>query len=183
MKYGYIRVSKDDQNTARQVDGLKKLCDKLNIEKIGATAKERPKFEKLLSRLKKGDTLAVWSLDRAFRSTVDAIQQADKLRERGINFMIVDLNVDTSTPSGMLVYSVMAAMAQFERENLIERTTQGLEAAKKRGVRLGRPPALSPVQIAKAKKEINAGRESVASMAALFRVDRSTLFRALKKYA
>lgn len=181
MKYGYIRVSKEDQNTARQVDGLKSLCDKLTIEKIGATVKDRPKFTALLDRLKEGDTLSVWSLDRAFRSTVDAIQQADKLRARGINFVIVDLNVDTATPSGMLVYSVMAAMAQFERENLIERTKQGLESAKKRGVRLGRPPALRPAQIKKAEKDINAGAESVASMAALFGVDRSTMFRALKK--
>lgn len=181
MKYGYIRVSKDDQNTARQVDGLNALCDELIIEKIGATAKERPQFETLLSILTMGDTLVIWSLDRAFRSTVDAIQHADKLRARGVNFMIVDLNVDTATPSGMLVYSVIAAMAQFERENLIERTKQGLKAAKKRGVRLGRPPALRQQQIEKAKAEIDAGRESVASMAALFGVDRSTLFRALRK--
>jgi DNA invertase Pin-like site-specific DNA recombinase len=143
MKYGYIRVSKEDQNNARQLDGLKALCDELVIEKISATVKDRPKFTALLNRLKEGETLSVWSLDRAFRSTVDAIQQADKLRARGINFVIVDLNVDTATPSGMLVYSVMAAMAQFERENLIERTKQGLMAAKKRGVRLGRPPRLS----------------------------------------
>ena len=182
MKYGYIRVSKKDQNTARQVDGLKLLCDKLTQEKISATAKERPKFTALLTRLKKGDALIVWSLDRAFRSTVDAIQQADKLRARGIDFVIVDLNVDTATPSGMLVYSVMAAMAQFERENLIERTKQGLISAKKRGVRLGRPPALTPAQIKKAKEDIETGRESGASMAALFSVNRSTLFRALKKY-
>lgn len=181
MKYAYIRVSKEDQNTARQVDGLKSLCDELVIEKISATAKDRPKFTALLHRLKENDTLAVWSLDRAFRSTVDAIQQADKLRARNVNFVIVDLNVDTATPSGMLVYSVMAAMAQFERENLIERTKQGLEAAKKRGVRLGRPPTLRHKQIKKAQEEIEARRESVASMAALFGVDRSTMFRALKK--
>lgn len=174
-RIGYLRVSTDDQSTDRQRDGLQTHCDELHIEHgVSATAKSRPVFEKVLSEVGQGDTLVVWDLDRAFRSTIDAIMVADSLRERGAHFHIVNLSVDTSTPAGMLVYTVMAAQAQFERANLAQRTKEGLAAAKKRGKQLGRPKALSRQQLIEARKMKERG-ENLASIAALFNVSKRTL--------
>lgn len=181
MKLGYIRVSTEDQNVDRQIDGLRDQCDELVIEKgVSARAKVRPVYEAAIARLQPGDTFVVWQLDRAFRSTVDAIVEADKLRERGISFKIVTLDIDTGTPSGKMIYTLMAALAEWERSNLIERTRQGIAAAKARGVHTGRPRALTAAQIAHAKQEIDAEKGTVASMANFFQVSRMTMYRALK---
>lgn len=139
MKIGYLRVSTEDQNHQRQLDSLKFVCDELHIETLSAVSKKRPVFAKVLKKLKAGDTLVVHDLDRAFRSTLDALKQADKLRERGIEFQILSLNVDTGTPAGQLVYTVMAAFAQYERDILSRRTKEGMAAAKRRGKHIGRP--------------------------------------------
>lgn len=139
MKYGYIRVSRKDQDTSRQIVKLSGICDELHEEKISAVAKKRPVFDVLVEKLVKGDTLVVLDLDRAFRSTIDAIDAADRLKERGIHFKIVNLDVDTTTEAGQLVYTMMAALAQFERKTLVRRTKEGLDAARKRGTKLGRP--------------------------------------------
>lgn len=146
LKQGYIRVSTDEQNLDRQIDGLTPICDNLHIEKISAKASIRPVFDSLLNSLKPGDTLVVWDLDRAFRSTVDAINTADNLQRRAINFQIVSLGVDTSTADGKLIYTIIAALAEHERNRLSERTKQGLESARKRGKILGRPVKLSKTQ-------------------------------------
>lgn len=180
MKIGYLRVSTEEQCPDRQIDGLSPICDELHIERLSACAKHRPIFEGILARLSKGDTLVVWDLDRAFRSTVDAIQNAEKLRERGIEFQIVSLGVDTSTADGMLVFTVIAAMAEHERKRLSERTKQGLEAARKRGQRLGRPPKMSKRQIRAAKQIIDAGEVSIAEIAAMNGVHPWTLTRNIR---
>jgi len=139
MKIGYLRVSTEDQNHQRQIDSLKTVCDALYTETLSATSKKRPVFEKVLRKLKLGDTLVVHDLDRAFRSTIDALSHAERLRERGVEFQILSLNVDTSTPAGQLVYTVMAAFAQYERQCLSQRTKEGMAAAKRRGKHVGRP--------------------------------------------
>ena len=119
MKIGYLRVSLENQREDRQEDGLKDLCDEIHVEKLSGASKKRPVYQKVIQKLSPGDTLVVWDLDRAFRSTVDALLEVEKLRHRGIEFQVVNLNVDTSTPSGELIYTVMAAFAQFERQTLI----------------------------------------------------------------
>lgn len=148
MKIGYLRVSTEEQRPDRQLDGLKDLCDEVHLEKLSAASKKRPVYQKILKKLKAGDTLVVWDLDRAFRSTVDALLESEKLRQRGIEFQIVTLNVDTSTPSGELIYTVMAAFAQFERQNLIKRTREGMAAARRRGKHIGRPYKLDSRDVA-----------------------------------
>lgn len=179
-RIGYLRVSTDDQNTDRQRDGLQAHCDELFIEQgVSATAKSRPVFEKILSELQAGDMLVVWDLDRAFRSTIDAIMVADSLRERGVHFHIVNLSVDTSTPAGMLVYTVMAAQAQFERANLAQRTKEGMAAARKRGKQLGRPKAMTRAQIQQARK-MRASGAIHADIAHVFNVDKRTVAKYLK---
>ncbi|MEP5730828.1 MAG: recombinase family protein [Sulfitobacter sp.] len=180
MKIGYLRVSTEEQRPDRQIDGLAPLCDELHIEKCSAIAKSRPIFSNVLAKLKRGDTLVVWDADRAFRSTVDAIHHAKRLRERGIEFQIVSLGVDTSTADGMLVYTIVAALAEHERMRLGERTKQGLEAARRRGKRIGRPCKLSARQVIAAQKRLKLGEASVAELAAENDVHPWTLRRRIK---
>lgn len=158
MKIGYLRVSTEEQNVDRQIDALKPLCDEVFIEKLSATAPKPPVFDRVMRKLKQGDTLVVWDLDRAFRSTVDAILQEKRLRENGIAFEIISLNVNTAEPAGEFAYSVMAAAAQLERRMISTRTKEGLAAARKRGVRLGRKPKLSHRQVRQAEEKLGAGR-------------------------
>ena len=181
MKIGYLRVSTEEQNVDRQIDALKPLCDAVFIEKLSATAPKRPVFDRVMRKLKQGDTLVVWDLDRAFRSTVDAILQEKRLRENGIAFEIISLNVNTAEPAGEFAYSVMAAAAQLERRMISKRTKEGLAAARKRGVLLGRKPKLSQRQVRQAQEKLDAGSHTQAELAAMFDVHPRTLARALKR--
>ncbi len=147
MKYGYLRKSTKKQRLSRQIDGLKGLCDQLHIESASAVARQRPVFEALMQTMKSGDTFIVWDLDRAFRSAIDALVTAKDLQARGIAFQVVGMKIDTTTPQGMYVYTIWAAGCEYERAILIQRTRQGLAAAKRRGKRLGRKPKLKPWQV------------------------------------
>lgn len=180
-KFGYLRVSTQEQRPDRQIDGLKGRCDRLYIETLSAVSPNRPVFEGLIKRLKPGDTLVVWDLDRAFRSVVDAVTQADRLRAKGVEFEIANLQIDTATPAGRLIYTVMSAFAEFERRTLIQRTREGLEAARRRGVRLGRPPKLNSDQLAQARERLLSGAETITHVARAFGVASWTLSRALRK--
>ncbi|MEM8541607.1 MAG: recombinase family protein [Pseudomonadota bacterium] len=180
MKLGYLRVSTEEQRPDRQIDALEPLCDRLYIEKTSAIAKNRPIFEEVMAALKPGDTFVVWDLDRAFRSTIDALMQAEQLHQRGIEFQIVTLGVNTSTAHGKLVYTVIAAFAQHERDHLSERTKQGLEAAVRRGAKLGRKPKVSRRDALLAKDKIDRGSHTVEELANLYGVHPRTLSRRMK---
>ena len=179
MKLGYIRVSSEDQNTARQVDALRDLCDELMIEKASAGARKRPVLEAALARLAEGDAFVIYDLDRAFRSAIDALLTAENLRKRGVDFQIVANGLDTSSDMGQVIYGVMAVFAQHELKTIRRRTREGLEAAKRSGKKLGPPHKLTSAQIDHARRVIEDGQETVASMARTFKVHRSTLGRAL----
>ena len=180
-RIGYLRVSKEEQRPDRQIDGLDSLCDKLYIEKVSAVAKKRPIFNQIIKDLKKGDTLIVWDLDRAFRNTIDALTIAEDLRKRGVEFEIISLAVDTTTADGKLVYTVLAAFAEHERSRLSERTKEGLRAAVKRGSKLGRKPTLSNRQVLSAKQKLESKQMSLNEVAALYGVNVSTISRSIKR--
>ncbi|WP_202977621.1 recombinase family protein [Parasedimentitalea marina] len=131
---GYIRVSTKAQVADRQVLQLQNECDEFHIEHLSAVASARPVFDSVLERLRSGDALVVVDLDRAFRSSIDAMLTADALRQRGVHFRILSLRIDTSTAEGELFFTIMASFAQFERRIISRRTKQGLNAARKRGV-------------------------------------------------
>jgi DNA invertase Pin-like site-specific DNA recombinase len=133
--------------------------------------------------LKCGDTLVVWDLDRAFRSTIDALMEVEKLRGRGVEFQIVTLCVDTATPNGELIYTVMAAFAQFERKNLIKRTREGMQAARAKGKHIGRPFKLSERQILRAREHVLSGNSTITGIAYNLGCSRNTLSRALQRMA
>lgn len=180
-KIAYLRVSTSEQRPDRQIDGLRELCDELHIEKASAVAKRRPVYERVIRKLEPGDKLVVWDLDRAFRSSLDALGEIEKLRARGIEFQIANLNIDTSTPAGIFVYTIMSALAEFERRMLSQRTKEGMRAARKRGKRFGRPPILSKPQLAAARLRIEVNKETVKSVAGSYGVAPWTLTRALKR--
>jgi len=182
-RIAYIRVSTPDQRHDRQVEGLREICDELHIETVSACHTRRPVYDKALKRLKAGDMLVVWDLDRAFRSVVDALTEAEKLRGRGIHFQIANLNIDTTTPAGIFVYTMLSALAEFERRTLSQRTKEGLAAARKRGKRIGRPPVLTDTQLSDARLRIETEGHSAASVAREMGVKHWTLSRSLRRQA
>ncbi len=134
-----------------------------------------------MRRLQPGDLFIIWDLDRAWRSAKDALGELDKLRERGIDFLIANLDIDTTTPHGRLVYTIMGALAEFERATLSRRTKEGLASARARGKRLGRPPILSDRQLHRAERRIAKGA-TYSAVAAVLGVDPWTLSCSLQRY-
>ena len=180
MKYGYVRISTDDQTTALQLAALRRArCSHIFEDKgiTGATAK-RPALSCCLKTLRAGDTLIVWKLDRLGRSLRDLIAMLDDLRERGIRFQSLTEAIDTETPTGRAMWQVIGVLAELERSLITERTRAGMQAARARGVKPGRKPKLSAEQIQHARKLIDKG-ESRQYVADLLNVGRVTLYRAL----
>jgi DNA invertase Pin-like site-specific DNA recombinase len=180
MKYGYARVSTDDQNPALQLAALKKDgCETIfkDAGLSGATTK-RPALLRCLKKLEHGDTLTVWKLDRLGRSLRDLITMLDDLKKRGVKFRSLTEAIDTETPTGRAMWQMIGVLAELERSLISERTRAGVKDAQRRGVKFGRKPKLTPQQITHARKLIDAGerREDVAD---LFKVSRTTLYRAL----
>ena len=182
--YGYARVSTDDQNLSLQIDALIRFGVQPNdiySDKISGAKTDRPGLEKCMSSLRPGDTLVVWDLDRAFRSTLDALTQTKHLKERGVDFQIITMNIDTSDPMGEFFFTVVAAFAQLERRTISKRTKEGLKAARKRGKRLGRPPAMNIEQVQLAKQKIESNEATIREIAALNGVHPWTVTRSIKR--
>jgi len=143
-KLGYIRTSTDKQITDRQFHQLQEICDQVFVEDgVSAICKKRPIYEQVMKELKSGDIFVVSSLDRAFRSSLDALAELEKLHQNDIQFQSLSQNFDTTTPDGKFLYTLAAALATWERDILSLRTKEGLEAAKRRGKKLGRPKKLN----------------------------------------
>jgi len=143
MIYGYARVSTKDQNLNLQLDALKAAgCQKIFSEKVSA-ARERPELEKLIGFLQPGDTVIVWKLDRLARSLKDLIKLVSDFKERSVYFISVQDKIDTASAQGRLIFNIFASLAEFERDLIRERTVAGLDAARARGNKGGRPEGLS----------------------------------------
>jgi len=179
MKIGYARVSTTDQNLQSQIDGLTAAgCDEVVPEKASGVSTMRPELDKLLGRLGQGDVLVVVRLDRLGRSLPHLIDVVQTLETRGAGLLSLSEAIDTTTASGRLIFHLMGALAQFERSLIIERTQAGLQAARKRGAKVGRPKALTGAQVAHGRTLI-AGGESPSAVARSLGVNRATLYRAL----
>ena len=143
MLVGYARVSTMDQNPALQTDALQAAgCERIYTEKASGAHRDRPELRAALDFLREGDTLVVWKLSRLARSIAQVIKTAAELERRGIALNVLSRNIDTSTPEGRLFFHVTAAFDEFQREIIVENTRAGLEAARRRGRRGGRPPAM-----------------------------------------
>lgn len=182
MKIGYVRVSDNEQNEAMQIDALKGMGCKIIYGDHGVSGaiQKRKGLADLLAALKKGDTLVVWKIDRLSRSTVHLLLLLDDLRKRGVGFISVTQGIDTTTAIGRMVYGQLALFAEFEREQIRERTKAGMAAARRRGVHIGRPRKLSNEQVAFARRRIDAGSATISAMARQLNVAPATLTRALK---
>lgn len=138
-KIGYVRVSTKDQNLARQMELLKD-CDKIYPEKISGKNTDRPELKKLLDFVREGDTVVVESYSRFARSTRDLLNLVDQLQARGVDFVSLKEQTDTSTPQGKLIMTIFAGLAEFEREQSLQRQKEGIAIAKAEGKYKGRKP-------------------------------------------
>jgi DNA invertase Pin-like site-specific DNA recombinase len=183
MLIGYARVSSLDQNPRLQFDALRAAgCGRIFREKR-STLRERKAFQAALRALGPGDTLVIWKLDRAFRSTKEAIMVWESLRARGVSLQIVTLSFVTDTPEGRHFFRGLASSAEYERDLISMRTREGMAAAKRRGEHVGRPRLLNPEDVAWARKRLKSARASLTDIAAKLGVSRDTLRRALERTA
>jgi DNA invertase Pin-like site-specific DNA recombinase len=176
-RIGYARVSTDDQNLDLQLDALTKAgCDTVYKEKMSGKTADRPELEHCLKALREGDTLVVWRLDRLGRSLQDLVRIVTDLEAKGIAFVSVSENLATGSASGKLQFHVFAAMAEFERNLIRERTNAGLKAARARGRVGGRPSKLSDKQIREIKLLLADPAANVTDIATRYGVSRTTLY-------
>lgn len=177
-RYGYARVSTDGQTLAAQQAQLREAgCAKIYAEKISGARSDRAELEKLLKQLFAGDVVVVARLDRLARSTRDLLNILDRIAKAGAGFCsMADRWADTTTPHGRLMLTVLGGLAEFERELIRSRTSEGRARAKARGVHLGRPPALTPHQRQEALARRAAG-EALVEIGRSYNVSHSTIAR------
>lgn len=177
MLIGYVRVSTNDQNTALQRNALESAgCELIFEDKMSGKNSERPGLKKVLRTLSAGYTLVVWKLDRLGLSMRHLVVLVEELRDRGINFRSLTDSIDTSTPMGRFFFHVMGALAEMERELIVERTRAGLAAARAEGRVGGRRSKLTDEQWAQAGRLIAAG-EPRQRVAIIYDVWVSTLYK------
>ncbi len=183
MKVGYIRVSKHEQHEDLQRDALNVAkCEKLFTDKISGAATERKGLEEALAFLRPGDTFVVWKLDRAGRSLNHLMELLQSLQNHDISFVSLTEQIDTTTPSGKLIFHLMGALAEFERDLIRERTNAGLAAARARGNVGGRPRKLqSNTKVELARHMFASKSHSIPEICAALGISRATLYRYIKK--
>lgn len=178
MIFGYARVSTNDQNLDAQVDLLKTAgAEKIFLEKRTGKNRQRPELAKLLEQLRPDDVVAVTKYDRLARSLKDLIEIVEQIKNRRAGFRSLGEDIDTTTSAGRLVFHVFGSIAEFERERIVERTREGLAAARKRGRIGGRPSVLSDDAKAEVRRMRDNDHRPIAEIARAFRVSRSTIYR------
>jgi len=187
MKIGYARVSTQDQNLDMQIDALKSVgCEIVFEEKISGKSKDRPELTKLFEKLRKGDTVVVWKLDRLGRSLKDLIDLITKMQQLDVSFLSIQDGINTNTATGRFTFNIFASLAEFEREIISERTKAGLTSARARGRKGGRPSGYSKDTIRKIKAVktlYNAeNSSSVQDIADSLQISRATCYRYLKAF-
>jgi len=178
---GYARVSTDDQNARLQIDALKAAgCVKVFTDKASGSLANRPQLDKMLAHLRPDDVVVVWRLDRLGRSLKNLIALIEDLAEKGDGFRSLSESIDTTTANGKLFFSIMGALAEFERDLIRERTMAGLAAARARGRVGGRPPTMTPEKIAVARQMYDSREHTVEAIAKTLGVSRKTIYRHLE---
>lgn len=178
---GYVRVSAEDQNEHGQVDALKLAGVTELVVEQASGVEARPLLTGLVASLIAGDSLVITEVSRLGRTTAEVLLLADSLRERRVHLRILNLGIDTATPAGSLVLTMMAGLARFERQLLRERQQRGIEAARSRGKHLGRPALLTPQHAQIAIQRLRAG-ETLNTLAHEWRVSERTLSRLVRRH-
>lgn len=175
---GYARVSTVEQSLDLQVDALDKVgCHRVFTDVVSGAKAERPGLAQAMDYLRPGDTLVVWKLDRLGRSIKHLIKTINGLKEEGIEFRSLQEAIDTSSAGGKLLFHIMGALAEFERDLIRERTQAGLAAALARGRKGGRPPAMGEKKKRMAEKLLQDPTLTVGEVCKTLGVGRSTLYR------
>lgn len=182
MKIAYVRVSTVEQNEARQIEALEKYgIEKWFTEKVSAKDTNRPQLQQMLDFAREGDTIYIHDFSRLARSTKDLLDITERLQEKGIHLVSNKENIDTSTPTGKLMLTMIAAINEFERTNLLERQKEGIAIAKRNGVYSGRKPFTSDkfdgLYSQYISREINK-----SEFAKLLEVSRPTLDKLIREY-
>lgn len=178
---GYARVSTEGQSLELQKDALEKEgCTKIFEEKESGRKTDREQLKKCLEYLREGDTLIVYKLDRLGRTTKQLIELVEELRTRGINFKSITNGIDTTTAQGRFFFTIMAGFAEMEAELIRERTRAGLESARARGRKGGRP-RMDPRKIERALKLYDTKAHTVKEITEMTGVSKPKLYQALKE--
>lgn len=181
-RYGYARVSTREQNPESQYDALTAAGvapANVVIEKLSGKLSSRPKLDQLLAKLQPGDQITVTRLRRIGRNHEHLLKLADWFEQHDVDFQVLEQGIDTSTPMGRLFFRFMAALAEFDREAIVEGTLEGLASARARGRVGGRPTALTQLQLDQAQVMYDTGQHTVDEIADTFHVARSTLYKQL----
>ena len=176
FKIGYARVSSKDQDLITQISILKDAgCSRIFSEKVTGRHADRPELARLLDHVRAGDVVVVTRLDRLARNTQDLLNIAERLQKKAVGLQsLSEPWADTTSPAGRMVLTVFAGIAEFERSLIVERTREGREAARARGVKFGRRPALNSEKLALARSLIEEEGRPVAEVARLLGVHRAT---------
>jgi len=180
-RIGYARVSTHSQSEDSQVDDLTAAgCDKIFIDKgVSGKLAKRPQLDACLDYLREGDTLVITRLSRAMRSLRHLLELSATLQERGVGLVVLKQDIRTDTPSGRLVFHIFAAIDEFQRELIVEGTSEGLAAARARGRQGGRPPKLTPRQVAVIRDMYDSKKHTIKEIAETFGVSHMTVYRHL----
>ncbi|MEH2472619.1 DNA invertase Pin-like site-specific DNA recombinase [Nitrobacteraceae bacterium AZCC 2161] len=178
MKIGYARISTASQSVDGQVEQLRSAgCSQIVEETASGAASDRPALRKLINSLNRGDVIVVVRLDRLARSTIDLLTMLKSVADHGASFLSLQENwADTTTAAGRLILTVIGGLAEFERELIKSRTSEGRERAKARGVRMGRKHKLTPHQQAEVRKRKAEGH-SVRELGRSYNVSANTISR------
>ncbi|CDE33011.1 putative uncharacterized protein [Ruminococcus sp. CAG:403] len=182
MKIAYVRVSSADQNEARQVEALKKYdIEKWFVEKVSGKDMNRPELQRLLEFAREGDTVYVKDFSRLARSTKDLLELVERFKEKNIHLVSLKENLDTSTATGKLMLTMIAAINEFERENILERQREGIALAKQRGAYKGRK-AVQVKDFGKYYDRYLRREYTKKELAEELNISRPTLDRLIKEY-
>ena len=181
MLVGYARVSTDDQNLNLQRDALDQAgCEQIFEDQLSGAKAERPGLHQALQYARAGDTIVVWRLDRLSRSLKDLIEMVTLLESKGIGLKSLQEAIDTSSSSGKLIFHIFGALAEFERNLIRERTQAGLQAARARGRKGGRPKSLNKDKQALAVKLYDEKKHTVDQICEMMGISKPTLYKYIK---
>ena len=184
MLIGYARVSTAEQNPAHQIDALVRAgvaADDIHLDHASGAKASRPQLDLVLKLLRAGDTLVITRLDRLGRSVLHLVTLGAGLRERGIGLRVIEQGIDTSTAEGRAMFGMLSVLAELQRELIVANTRDGLAAARARGRNGGRRPKLNVAQAAHARQLYDGGEHTVAQIAALLGVARTTVYGHLNR--
>lgn len=182
MKFGYARVSTLEQHLDLQIDALKQAgCQKIITDEVSGSVSDRPGLTQLRESLREGDTLIVWKLDRLGRSLKHLIEWVNQLQNQGISFQSLQESIDTSTSTGQLVFHIFAALAEFERNLIRERTKAGLASARARGRLGGRPKRLEPRKRQLVVQLYQERKHTVQEICRMMGISKPTLYQYLQQ--